>query len=361
MVDIHAESALERFKILCSRHLKNPRYDGLSSDPPVRFKSRSNDVFESGFDADRARKRGFDCSGEFFEFLGFSREEIFFEIIGKACIEHGLYSEFFGSFSIEISFFEEIFLLPFFSSASECHANFEKVSVEKNFLCDECCPHFFDLLREEGDFFFCEEQYAFAFRIEFFVGVVFIFGDVETDDDRSPVVDRDVGSLEVCLAGTEALDLGTEQYYTGIVLFDDLVVEEGFFVRDDGDVRGLFHGDSIHKKEKSLILCRFCGIRESFEDFSECLECAFSLDKIRRSRNGNDVDLREQLTDEGNFFCTVDVVEFLSKKIEINVENAVFRQENIPIFVDLVFVFDADHVIDEPTLDCGNDIVADIA
>jgi hypothetical protein len=46
-------------------------------------------------------------------------------------------------------------------------------------------------------------------------------------------MDVDIGSLEIGLPSTKALYLSTVELHTCLILFDDFIVEEGFFIGNE--------------------------------------------------------------------------------------------------------------------------------
>jgi len=93
----------ERKFDFCSVNPKHGRIIGRSQGPVIPYRSRLEilDIDTSGIDPNGLRERFCEGFKEFFQFLGFVREEILLEILSEAVIDAGLV------------FFGHIFLLTY--------------------------------------------------------------------------------------------------------------------------------------------------------------------------------------------------------------------------------------------------------
>jgi hypothetical protein len=82
-----------------------------------------------------------------------------------------------------------------------------------------------------------------------------ILSYMDTSDVRVSFIDEDIGSFEVYTPSPHALHLFTEELQSSLILFDDFVVEEGFFVlcEDDLPIVFLDHVEIIDKCMKKQL------------------------------------------------------------------------------------------------------------
>ena len=96
------------------------------------------------------------------------------------------------------------------------------------------------------------------------------------------------------------------------------------------------------------------------EYFFEHLECFSLFYKVRRCSNGNIFYFLNQVSDDLYFFIFWNMIEFGCKYIEINIENAIRIRNMVHIFINLVFILYANHILYESTLEGWLDIVSNI-
>jgi hypothetical protein len=95
-------------------------------------------------------------------------------------------------FPIEITFFEDLFFLPFFASACERDADFDEIAFCVYLDGDDGGSHFLDFLVEPKYFFFAQEERAFAFRVEDFSCIIPVFRYMATHEYGNAGMHRDV-------------------------------------------------------------------------------------------------------------------------------------------------------------------------
>ena len=143
-----------------------------------------------------------------------NRSEII--VILEVKFSHGL--------TIEITFFDSIFLFPGLLSSYECDAHFYEISFAVDLHRNDRCAHFFDFGFESDDLIFIQEEFSFSFWIELSHASL-IFSDVNTSGKWSSTSNKDIGALQVNTSISDTFYLFSEELYTCFVLFDDLIVE----------------------------------------------------------------------------------------------------------------------------------------
>ena len=82
---------------------------------------------------------------------------------------------------------------------------------------------------------------------------------MDTSDARVSVVYEDIGSLEIDASISDAFYFFAEEFYTCLILFDDLIVEEGFFIICEDDFLAWWRGhvEIIDKSDKKQLAFLF--------------------------------------------------------------------------------------------------------
>lgn len=128
-------------------------------------------------------------------------------------------------FSIEISFFEEVFFLPFFASFRESDSYLEYIPLRVDTHWDECSTGFFDFLSDSQYFLLRHEDESLSLGIYYDSSRSLVLGYMGSDEYRTSGVECDVGSLQVGTPIADALDLTPHEHYPSFELLDHFVVE----------------------------------------------------------------------------------------------------------------------------------------
>lgn len=135
------------------------------------------------------------------------------------------------SFAIEIAFFENLFFLPFFSSFCQSNSDFYKISSCMDLEWDESSSHFFCFLWETQYFFHTHQYESLSFWVELSESCSeLVFWDMESDENGSPTMERDIGSLEISLPKPETLDFTSFENNPTFIFLYDLIIKKGFSI-----------------------------------------------------------------------------------------------------------------------------------
>ena len=162
--------------------------------------------------------------------------------------------EFTGHLTIEIARFYCFLFLPSFFSLCESDADFYEISFAVYLHRDDRCSHFFYFCLESVDLIFFHEDISFSFG--FYESTPsFVLSDVDPGSARVSFMYEDIGSLEIDASISDTFYFFTEELDTCLILFDDLIVEEGFFIicEDDFLTCRKGHVEIIDKSDKKQL------------------------------------------------------------------------------------------------------------
>ena len=162
--------------------------------------------------------------------------------------------EFFCHFSIEVTRFDGFFFLPCFFSFCQSNTKLDEISFAVDLHRNDRCSHFFYFGLKTKYFWFFHKDLTFTLGF-YESSASLVLSDMYTSSIGVSLVYEYVGSLEIDTSISDTFYLFTEELESRLILFDDLIVEEGFFIISEDDFRGGFgrHVEIIDKCMKKQL------------------------------------------------------------------------------------------------------------
>lgn len=145
--------------------------------------------------------------------------------------------------------------MPDFFSFRKGNAEFYQIPFTIDLQRDNRRSHFLDFCFESEDFIFFEENLSFTLGLIYTISS-FILRDMYPSSIGMSFIDKYIGSFEIDTSISHTLDLLSVELQPCLILFDDFIIKERFFIfgKDDFWARTLTHAEIIDKSSKKQLV-----------------------------------------------------------------------------------------------------------